>query len=371
MIAPLHRFLLCLFLAAASMWAQANGKLQLRFIDVGQGDGAILISPGGQTVAFDIGRDMVGMNCDKPLAYYDQLGIRKLDYLIVSHYHEDHIGCVPSVLASVGVDHVEDRGQSYESEFYDAYVLATKGKRTTARVGDKIILDETSPAPVEIDVYAVNANGLATTNENDLSLAVRIAYGSFRAEIGGDLSGDDADDYIDVETGVAGAVGKLDVYKVHHHCSSHSSNSAWLAQTKPTIAIISAGDGNTYGHPAADCLARLHSAGAETYWTELGAGATPVPGWDTVSGTTVVSVDLAAMQYTVAHGATTDSYAIGGWPSTNGAPPAAPAFAWSKLSGVYHYSTCDWVKSISPDNLETGDVPPPGKTLHKGCPTHR
>jgi competence protein ComEC len=371
MIAPLHRFLLCLFLAAASMWAQANGKLQLHFIDVGQGDGAILISPGGQTVAFDIGRDMVGGSCDKPVAYYDQLGIRKLDYLIVSHYHEDHIGCVPSVLASVSVDHVEDRGQSYESVFYDAYVLATKGKRTTARVGDKIVLDETSPAPVEIDVYAVNANGLATTNENDLSLAVRIAYGSFRAEIGGDLSGDDADDYIDVETGVAGAVGKLDVYKVHHHCSSHSSNKAWLAETKPTIAIISTGDGNTYGHPAADCLARLHSAGAETYWTELGNGATPVPGWDTVSGTTVVSVDLAAMQYTVAHGATTDSYAIGAWPSSKGAPPAAPAFAWSKLSGVYHYSTCDWVKSIGPENLETGDVPAAGKTLHKGCPTHR
>lgn len=365
------RLLLCVFLTAASIWAQANGKLQLHFIDVGQGDGAILISPGGQTVAFDIGRDMVGESCDKPVAYYDQLGIRKLDYLIVSHYHEDHIGCVASVLASVSVDHVEDRGQSYESTFYDAYAEATMGKRTTARVGDKILLDETSLTPVEIEVYAVNANGMATTNENDLSLAVRIAYGSFRAEIGGDLSGDDADDYIDVETGVAAAVGKLDVYKAHHHCSSHSSNDAWLLQTKPTIAIISAGDGNTYGHPAADCLQRLHNAGAETYWTELGSGATPVPGWDTVSGTTVINVDIAAMQYTVAQGAKTEPYPIGGRANVNRAAPAAPAFAWSKLSGLYHYSTCDWVKSIGPDNLETGNVPPAGKALHKDCPAHR
>src|SRR5271157_32620 len=361
----------CVFLAAASMWAQANGKLQMHFIDVGQGDGAILISPGGQTVAFDIGRDMVGMNCDKPVAYYDQLGIRKLDYLIVSHYHEDHIGCVPSVLASVSVDHVEDRGQSYPSEFYDAYAQATKGKRTTAHVGDRIVLDETSPSPVTIEVFAVNANGMAARDENDLSLAVRIAYGGFRAEIGGDLSGDDADGYIDVETGVAGAVGKLDVYKVHHHCSSYSSNVAWLAQTKPTIAIISAGDGNAYGHPAAGCLERLHRAGVETYWTEHGNGATPVPGWDTVSGTTVISVDIAAMQYTVAHGSKTEPYAIGSRPGANVAAPAAASFAWSKLSGVYHYSTCDWVKSIGPDNLETGDVPPAGKALHKDCPTHR
>ena len=326
MIATLHRFLLCVFLAAAGMWAQANGKLQIHFIDVGQGDGAILISPGGQTVAFDIGRDMVGGSCDKPLAYYRELGIRKLDYLIVSHYHEDHIGCVPSVLASVSADHVEDRGQSYDGTFYDEYARATRGLRTTAHVGDTIVLDETSPTPVTIEVYAVNANGMATTNENDLSLAVRIDYGSFRAEIGGDLSGDNTDDYIDVETGVAGAVGKLDVYKVHHHCSSHSSNDAWLAQTRPTIAIISAGDGNTYGHPTYDCLERLHNAGAETYWTELGNGATPVPGWDTISGTTVVNVDLAAMQYTVAHGTKTDSYALG-------SPPAIAPVARFRFAG--------------------------------------
>jgi beta-lactamase superfamily II metal-dependent hydrolase len=368
---PPHRFLLALFLAAASVWAQANGKLQIHFIDVGQGDGAILISPGGQVVAFDIGQDMVSQNCDKPAAYYNQLGIQKLDYLIISHYHEDHIGCVPQILRSVRVDQVEDRGQSYVSTFYDSYSLATMGKRTAARVGDRIVLDATSPTSVTIEVYAVNANGMATTNENDLSLAARIGYGGFRAEIGGDLSGDNTDDYIDVETGVAPAVGKLDVYKVHHHCSSHSSNNAWLAVTKPAIAIVSAGNGNTYGHPTADCLERLHSAGARTYWTEDGNGAMPVPGWDTIAGTTIVSVDIAAMQYTVAHGTNTEVYAIGGGTGTIGAAPAAPSYAWSKLSGVYHYSTCDYVKSISPDNLETGNVPPAGKTLHSGCPTHQ
>ena len=86
---------------------------------------------------------------------------------------------------------------------------------------------------------------------------------------------------------------------------------------------------------------------------------------------TEIRVDLAAMQYTVAHGTKADPYTVGGRPGANGAAPAAPAFAWSKLSGVYHYSTCDWVKSIGPDNLETGNVPPAGKALHKDCPTHR
>jgi beta-lactamase superfamily II metal-dependent hydrolase len=368
MMTTLDRFLLALFLAAANIWAQANGKLQLHFIDVGQGDGAILISPGGQVLAFDIGQDIVSQNCDKPVAYYAQLGIRQLDYLFVSHYHEDHLGCVPNILASARAGQVEDRGQSYASTFYDAYAAATTGKRATPRVGDMFVLDAASPNPVRIEVFAVNANGAATTSEDALSLSARISYGGFRAEIGGDLTGENTDGYLDVESGVAGAVGKLDVYKVHHHCSSSSSNAQWLALTRPTIAIISAGDGNTYGHPTADCLERLHSAGARTYWTEQGAGATPIPGWDTVSGTAVVSVDLAAIEYTVAYGAKTDVYTIGSGPGATPATPA-PSYAWSKLSGEYHYITCEYVKSISPDNLETGNVPPAGKTLHHDCPT--
>jgi beta-lactamase superfamily II metal-dependent hydrolase len=91
-----------------SLYAQANGKLQFRFIDVGQGDGAILIFPGGADAAFDIGRDMVDQNCDRPVAYYERLGIRKIDYLFIGHYHEDHIGCV----ASVWPRFVSDKGGS-------------------------------------------------------------------------------------------------------------------------------------------------------------------------------------------------------------------------------------------------------------------
>jgi hypothetical protein len=144
-----------------------------------------------------------------------------------------------------------------------------------------------------------------------------------------------------------------------------------LATTKPTIAIISDGDGNTYGHPTEDCLERLHSVGTKTYWTEHGNGAEPAPGWDTVSGTSVVSVDLAAGQYKVAHGTTSDTYAIGGGAVGQGTGTGSSAsYAWSKRSGTYHYSTCDWVKRISAENLVTGTTPPEGKALHQDCPTH-
>ncbi len=74
--------------------AQSNGKLQLHFMDVGQGDGALLISPRGETVLFD---DGTSTDCDKPLPYLQQLGVKQIDYHIASHYRSDHIGCTAEV----------------------------------------------------------------------------------------------------------------------------------------------------------------------------------------------------------------------------------------------------------------------------------
>ena len=85
MIATLNRTLLSVLLGTVSLYARANGKLQFYLIDVAQGDGAILIFPGGADAAFGIGRDMVDQNCDKRVAYYERLGIRKIGYLFTSH----------------------------------------------------------------------------------------------------------------------------------------------------------------------------------------------------------------------------------------------------------------------------------------------
>jgi beta-lactamase superfamily II metal-dependent hydrolase len=351
---------------------QDNGKLQIHFMDVGQGDGAILIAPGGEIVAFDLGEDLVHVNCDKPLSYLEQLGIDHIDYLILSHYHQDHLGCVPEVLAQYPLrQQAFDRGLSYHSTYFDRYVTAVGTKRTTAKVGQHIAL----AGGVDIEILALNAKGkntptITTSNENDLSVTARVSYGSFRAEIGGDLSGDDTNNYKDIETGLAKNVGRLDVYKVHHHCSSHSSNDAWLRATKPTVAIISDGDGNSYGHPAPDCIERLHASGAHLYLTEQGADNELDPTTDVVGKNIIVAVN--ATGYTVQHGTEQDPYPFA---STNGAPaaPVSPASlhpksAWSANSKVYHFANCVYVANIQPGNLQTGSAPPDDKTLHKDCP---
>src|SRR5215469_17112902 len=87
-------------LATISLSAQvADGKLQIHHIDMGQGDSAVLISPKGKVVLFDAGRDMARKkDCSAEIDYLDQLGVTRIDYLFVSHYHYDHIDCIPEVL---------------------------------------------------------------------------------------------------------------------------------------------------------------------------------------------------------------------------------------------------------------------------------
>src|SRR6187401_1697168 len=136
-----------------SVFAQANGKLQIHYIDVGQGDAAVMISPRGEVVLFD---DGVLNQCGKPIGYLQSLGITKIDYHIASHYHSDHIGCAAQVLQQFPLQKVAfDRGGSYSTATFTSYVNAVGPKRQTAQKGQTITLDAGSANPVTITFVAL------------------------------------------------------------------------------------------------------------------------------------------------------------------------------------------------------------------------
>ncbi len=300
----LARVLTLTFCAVSDIYGQGNGRLQLHFIDVGQGDAALLISPLGEVVLFDNGPTT---GCTKLVSYLKSLSVKRLDYHVATHYHADHIGCTADVLAQAPLARdALDRGGTYSSATFDKYLAAVGSHRKTAKSGMKIILDDVTGNPVEIEIVALNGNGTPTDNENDLSVVSVIRYGKFQTEIGGDLSGFKTGDYEDIETSVAGKVGPVEVYKVHHHASAYSSNQQWLARTTPLVGIVSVGSTNTYGHPAKECLDRLHAANVRTYWTEAGKGASPDPVRDLVAGDVVIDSDGTA--FSVISAAGTDTY---------------------------------------------------------------
>src|SRR4029077_20709649 len=124
------------------------GKLQIHYMDVGQGDGAVTISPLGEVVLFD---DGVLNQCAKPIAYLNALGITKIDYHIASHYHSDHIGCAATILSMFPLQKAAyDRGGNYTTATYASYVNAVGAKRQTAVKGQAITLDAGSANPVTI-----------------------------------------------------------------------------------------------------------------------------------------------------------------------------------------------------------------------------
>lgn len=350
---------------AAPAYGQANDKLQLHFMNVGQGDGALLVSPGGETVLFDNG---VLNYCDLPLSYLQQLGVQRIDYLIASHYHADHIGCTEEILAAYPLQkQAYDRGSTYGSGTFDAYKAAVGNKRRTATNQTAIELDAGTTHPVRVKIVALNGNGISSQNENDKSVVAVVSCGEFSAVIGGDLSGYTTTSYKDIETSVGPKVGRVDVYKVNHHGSAHSSNESWLQAIRPTVAVISVGEGNSYQHPTDASLERLHTAGVRTYWTTVGNGAPADPAFDTVCGNIIVEADPVGTTFTVS---CSDGH-VDSFSAVDGsAEPLAtgPAFVWSVRSQVYHVVGCAYAANISLGNLRSGADPPAGKRLHQGCP---
>ena len=306
-------FTVFLFSCASLAFGQANGKLQLHFMDVGQGDGAILVSPRGETVLFDNGN---AGDCELPVSYLRKIGISRIDYMIVSHYHADHFGCTKEVLDEFPLRRFAyDRGLEPERETatFRRYVRAVGDKRTAATADTVITLDSGTANPVTINIVALNANGINSTNENDASVVAVIHFGSFDVVMAGDLSGFNTSRYKDIETSVASKVRQVEIYKANHHGSDHSSNPTWLRIIKPRIAVISAGAGNDYGHPTPGALSRMHAAGiAKTYWTEEGAGARPLRNRDVIAnGSIVIQVVPGASNFTVSYGSNSvDTYDV-------------------------------------------------------------
>lgn len=266
-----------------------NGKLQIHHIDVGQGDGVLLISPNGQTALFDDGNYL---SCTGIKNYLQGLGITTVDYHFCSHYHSDHLGCIDD-LAAIGITIGTagyDRGYTYSSGTYTAYVNTLGAKRQTMTKNQVVTLDAAAANPVLIKCVDLNGAGVYSVNgsdENAKSLVMLVSYGNFQEEIGGDLTGDVASSN-DVESTIGPEVGAVEVYKAHHHGSRYSNNDNWLNALQPKVCVISCGNGNTYGHPTIEALNRMHAHSVHTYWTETGNGAAPNASWDKVASGTVV-----------------------------------------------------------------------------------
>jgi competence protein ComEC len=236
-------------------------SLALHFLDVGQGDAAVIRTPGGHWVLVDAGPAGEGADAGRRVVapFLQRQGARSLTLAVVSHAHADHLGGLPSVMARLPTGLVIEPGADVADSRYTRFLdrlLADGVPWHPARAGDRFELDGVR-ATVLHPVPGWVGWG---EDVNEDSLVLLVEYGGFQALFAGDAG-------FPAEAVMLGRLRTVDLLKVGHHGSRGSTGDDWLAALAPAVAVISLGR-NDYGHPAPATLARLRAHGVAVHRTD-------------------------------------------------------------------------------------------------------
>ena len=239
------------------------GEVEYHFIDVGQGDATLIRTPEGD-ILIDAGENSAEEDLKN---YLDLCGVDVLYYAIFTHPDSDHIGGADMVLAEYEVLNVIKPELEKDTKVYTRMMEAIAAEGCTvynALPGETYSLGE-----FDMFVFGPDPNN-KKLDSNNSSIVIKATWGNTTAMLTGDAE-EPAEESI-LATFSADELGSM-LLKMGHHGSKTSSTDAWLAAVKPTIAVISCGKDNKYGHPHAEVLARIAPyVGENIYRTdELGS----------------------------------------------------------------------------------------------------
>lgn len=232
-----------------------DGKLHVYYMDVGQGDSIFIQLPNNENMLIDAGTEDSGTKIAKSLKKAD---IDKIDHLVATHPHADHIGGMQKIVESFDIENIYMPDAATNIRTYENLLLAIKrkgNKITTAKSNTKIVSND----KLNITIVAPNSNEYEDLN--NYSAVIKLTYGERSFVFTGDaekLSEDEIRSNI-----------KCDVLKIGHHGSSTSTSENFLKKTHPTYAVISCGADNEYGHPHREVMERLKKAGVKIYRTDI------------------------------------------------------------------------------------------------------
>ena len=225
--------------------------LDIAFFDVGQGDSA-LVGCGGHYVLIDAGEADMGFSV---LRYLDALRVKKLDAIIISHPHSDHIGGAQTIVENIKTQMLILRGSDLEDSVAQELINAAKKRginTLSPDTGDKFMFGD-------IKITVLNPDEDAKfTNINNESLVLLAENAITRVLFTGDMEQEAELDVLNLGGDIS-----ADILKVAHHGSDTSSTEEFLREVNPEYAVISCAEGNEFGHPHKEVLERLKSLGAK------------------------------------------------------------------------------------------------------------
>lgn len=292
-----------------------SGELVVHFIDVGQAESIFIQLPNSQSMLIDAGKNSSG---DLVVDYLKQHKIKKIDYLVGTHPHEDHIGGIDDVIKKIEIGKFYMPKVSHTTKTFRNVIAAAQAKKLNIRPA-KAGVEIVNQPGLKIDILAPLRDEYEALN--NYSAVIKLTYGDRSWLFTGDAEALSEQDLLQHNANL-----KADVLNVGHHGSVTSTTDEFLQEVAPRLAVISAGKDNDYGHPHQEVLKRLQEAGIDIYRTDS-------------QGTIVITDDGTNIETKTLRGI--DALGLDG----------ADSYVGSVNSNKYHLPDCSHVTSISSKNL--------------------
>jgi beta-lactamase superfamily II metal-dependent hydrolase len=283
----------------ASHAAAAGAKgLDIYWVDVEGGAATLIVTPAGESVLVDTGWPL-GRDAERIQQAAREAGVSRIDHLVTTHWHGDHVGGVAPLAERLPIGHFYDHGfpqdkpSDLDALLRGAYVQVTHGRSTILRAGDEIALRQ-APGTPTVSLRVVTSDGIVSgeapgspqtrpcaaepahraipddTSDNFRSVGLRLSYGGFDFLDLGDLTWN-------VEHKLAcpkNLLGTIDVYQVTHHGNDNSNNPVLVAAVAPTVAVINNGP-RKGGKPAVYKVLRQTPSVKDVYQVHRNVETTP------------------------------------------------------------------------------------------------